>query len=238
MAHEGFNWKQQSLLACILFSSRVQRTPIISFLLYCLFSSPPAALPASSPSLQNRQQNYPFPLSAPLASTVLPRPTLHPPVPRFLRVSQRFVSRTFPKRPRFPSSSRLPRYPPVPPPPPPLPSPLPPHLTARSPLRARRIFHGIPAFFNGGEGKNVRLRMKDQPRVGRDEKSSSGLLRSFRKPSFVPRIGNIEQTGRRGPTFLYFFLLFLFLGNCQFNCLLRPGRSTKRLISMCIVSDV
>ena len=136
------------------------------------------------------------------------------------------------------ASSRLPRYPPVPPPPPPLPSPLPPHLTARSPLRARRIFHGIPAFFNGGEGKNVRLRMKDQPRVGRDEKSSSGLLRSFRKPSFVPRIGNIEQTGRRGPTFLYFFLLFLFLGNCQFNCLLRPGRSTKRLISMCIVSDV
>lgn len=125
-----------------------------------------------------------------------------PPVPRFLRVSQRFVSRTFPKRPRFPSSSRLPRYPPVPPPPPPL-------LTARSPLRAHRIFHGIPAFFNDEEGKNVRLRMKDQPRVRRDEKSSSGLLRSFRKPSFVPRIGNIEQTGRRDLSLFFFFLLFL-----------------------------
>lgn len=48
MAHEGFNWKQQSLLACILFSSRVQRTPIISFLLYCLFSQlpPPRLLPS------------------------------------------------------------------------------------------------------------------------------------------------------------------------------------------------
>lgn len=43
MAHEGFNWKQQSLLACILFSSRVQRTPIISFLLYCLFSRLPSS---------------------------------------------------------------------------------------------------------------------------------------------------------------------------------------------------
>lgn len=93
MAHEGFNWKQQSLLACILFSSRVQRTPIISFLLYCLFSSPPAALPASSPSLQNRQQNYPFPLSAPLASTVLPRPTLSS-----CRVSFEFPSVSSPVR--------------------------------------------------------------------------------------------------------------------------------------------
>lgn len=53
MAHEGFNWKQQSLLACILFSSRAQRTPIISFLLYCLFSHPrlpESPQPATAPS--------------------------------------------------------------------------------------------------------------------------------------------------------------------------------------------
>lgn len=45
-----FNWKQQSLLACILFSytGRAAYTPIISFLLYCLFN-PFGPLLQSSP---------------------------------------------------------------------------------------------------------------------------------------------------------------------------------------------
>lgn len=108
MAHEGFNWKQQSLLACILFSSRVQRTPIISFLLYCLFSQlPPPSFALSARSLRNR--HHPFP---PLSS--FPSPYRLAFVRYVLPSSfERFVSRTFPERPRFPSSSRLPRYTPT-----------------------------------------------------------------------------------------------------------------------------
>lgn len=91
---EGFNWKQQSLLACILFSSRVQRSPIISFLLYCLFSKLPPSF-----ALRSRQRHHPSPRSP------------FPSCPRALPSSfERFVSRTFPERPRFLSSSRSLRY--------------------------------------------------------------------------------------------------------------------------------
>lgn len=149
VAHEGFNWKQQSLLACILFSSRVQRTPIISFLLYCLFSSPPAVagLLAKSPEPATE---LPFP-SFRSPGFDCPPPTNSLLGAAFPSSFQRFVSRTFPKRPRFPSSSRLPRYPPA----------LPPRLTAHSPCKLT----GYSTEFlrsSTMEGKNVRLRMKDE----------------------------------------------------------------------------
>ena len=180
MAHEGFNWKQQSLLACILFSSRVQRTPIISFLLYCLFSSPPAALPASSPSLQNRQQNYPFPLSAPLASTVLPRPTLLPGaafpssfpafrlpyVPQTTSVPEFESFAEIPIRPSFSSSSSSSSY----------------------RLLAAPSSQDIPRNSCVLQRRRREERSSEDEgpaRVRRDEKSSSGLLRSFRKPSLT-----------------------------------------------------
>lgn len=92
MAHEGFNWKQQSLLACILFSSRVQRTPIISFLLYCLFSSPPVVAGLLAKSSEPATE-LPFPsfrspgFDCP-PSTHSPRPSVpRRAAPRFLRVS-------------------------------------------------------------------------------------------------------------------------------------------------------
>lgn len=101
VAHEGFNWKQQSLLACILFSSRVQRTPIISFLLYCLFSYP-RLLP--SPESPATIRHHPLFLLVSLPSLVPARSTF------FLLSFERFVSRTFHERPRFLSLNRLPRY--------------------------------------------------------------------------------------------------------------------------------
>ena len=179
MAHEGFNWKQQSLLACILFSSRVQRTPIISFLLYCLFSSPPAALPASSPSLQNRQQNYPFPLSAPLASTVLPRPTLLP--------GAAFPS-SFPafRLPYVPQTTSVPEFESF------AEIPIRPSSSSSSSSSYRLL--AAPSSQDIPRNSCVLQRRRREERssedegparVRRDEKSSSGLLRSFRKPSLT-----------------------------------------------------
>lgn len=64
------------------------------------------ATPRLCRSLRSRQQHHPFPLFVSLAS-------VHRALPSSF---ERFVSRTFPERPRFLSSSRLLRYTPTLPP--------------------------------------------------------------------------------------------------------------------------